>query len=117
VDSESECAKQDRGRATGKDFGITLPYPGGIQDGFPPLVARAIVSHQRAKVGDVVTWTTEGEGGNGYYSFYWIGSDGLQSKYQTISIRYLEPGTKVGYVEITSNGETIVRRTEMKIVK
>ncbi len=82
---------------------------------YPPLVANCLVSNTHVKVGDVVTWTTEGEGGNGYYSFYWYGDDGLESDYQTVSIRYMDPGVKTGTIEITSNNETISRTCSVTV--
>jgi hypothetical protein len=82
---------------------------------YPPITANCVVSTSRAEMGEVVTWSVRATGGNGYYSFKWTGTDGLESLYQTISIRYHQPGTKTGTVEITSYGETITRTCSVVI--
>jgi hypothetical protein len=86
-------------------------------DGYPPLVAACLTNVASAKVGEVVTFTCQGAGGNGYYSFAWTGTDGLNSNYQTVSIKYNSPGEKIGEVEITSNNTTIQRTCSVLITE
>jgi hypothetical protein len=82
---------------------------------YPPLQARCIVSTSRANIGETVTWTTEGSGGTGIYSFSWTGTDGLSSSHQTISKEYQTSGTKTGTVRITSGNQTITRTCSVVI--
>lgn len=84
---------------------------------YPPLSGSCTTSISRGYEGDIVTWTYQGVGGNGYYSFRWTGTDGLSSNYPTISKRYTNAGTKTGTVEITSNHQTITRTCAVVIEK
>lgn len=84
---------------------------------YPPLTGSCTTDIKRGVEGDVVTWTSQGVGGNGYYSFKWTGTDGLTSNYPTIGKRYTTAGTKTGTVEITSNYQTITRTCTVVIEK
>jgi hypothetical protein len=57
--------------------------------------------------GNSVTWTSSASGGNGIYSYTWSGTDGLSGYGSNLSYTYYNPGTKVGNVTITSNGQSI----------
>ena len=84
---------------------------------YPPLTGSCTTDIKRGVEGDVVTWTSQGVGGNGYYSFHWTGTDGLTSNYPTIGKKYTTAGTKTGTVEITSNYQTITRTCTVVIEK
>lgn len=101
-------------------FDSAIPAsPSGLPAGptsLPKFRASAIASSKTIKVGDVVTFTAEATGGNGYYSFYWTGTDNLNSLYQTISKRYAKPGLKRAVMEVTSNHETLTAEVSVKVL-
>jgi hypothetical protein len=64
----------------------------------------------RAKVGETVKFEATGQGGNGYYTYVWSGSDGLSDlnhRSYYIRVQYDTPGTKYAKVRITSNNDTV----------
>ena len=82
---------------------------------FPYVEATAFVKPKTAKVGEVVSFIADASGGNGFYSFYWEGSDGLKSFYPVIDKRFTTPGVKKATVEITSYNQTIKREVSIEI--
>ena len=54
-----------------------------------------------------VVWSANPSGGNGYYSYSWTGTDGLNSSYKDAYYNYSTTGTKYASVNITSGGHTI----------
>jgi len=60
--------------------------------------------------GPQVTWTGIASGGNGIYSYYWTGDEGLVAQGQYVSKTYLTNGVKNVYLTINSgDGQTITR--------
>ena len=54
-----------------------------------------------------VVWSANPSGGNGYYSYSWTGTDGLNSSHKDAYYNYSTTGTKHASVNITSGGHTI----------
>ena len=82
---------------------------------FPPVTGTCSVDVSRAETGDVVEWRAMGDGGDGYYSYTWSGTDGLSSVYPTITKIYNTSGTKTAKVIISSNGESVTRNCSVVI--
>jgi len=66
-------------------------------------------------VGGLVTWTASATGGNGLYTYYWTGDEGLSSNGQTAPKTYNTGGTKTANLTITSNGQSITRTCTMNV--
>lgn len=67
------------------------------------------------EVGGVVTWTASATGGNGFYTYYWTGDEGLSSNGQTASKTYNTGGTKTANLTIVSNGQSITRSCSVNV--
>ncbi len=66
-------------------------------------------------VGGLVTWTASATGGNGLYTYYWTGDEGLSSNGQTAPKTYNTGGTKTANLTITSNGQSITRTCTVNV--
>ena len=53
-----------------------------------------------------INWLANATGGNGSYNYTWTGTDGLYGNSSSVSNYYSSPGTKYGYVTVTSNGQS-----------
>lgn len=82
---------------------------------FPAVTGTCSVDVSHAETGDVVEWRAMGDGGDGYYSYTWSGTDGLSSVYPTITKIYNTSGTKTAKVIISSNGESVTRNCSVVI--
>ncbi len=58
-------------------------------------------------VGGTVNLTAQPAGGNGIYTYYWQGDEGLSSGNQSVSKSYTTTGTKLANVTVGSNGQTV----------
>ncbi|MFA6430384.1 MAG: PKD domain-containing protein [Candidatus Paceibacterota bacterium] len=67
------------------------------------------------EVGGVVTWTASATGGNGFYTYYWTGDEGLSSNGQTAPKTYNTGGTKTANLTIVSNGQSITRTCTVNV--
>jgi hypothetical protein len=67
------------------------------------------------EVGGLVTWTASVSGGNGFYTYYWSGDEGLSSNSQTAPKTYNTGGTKTANLTITSNGQSITRTCTVNV--
>ncbi|MCI5108780.1 MAG: hypothetical protein MRY49_02955 [Candidatus Pacebacteria bacterium] len=57
-------------------------------------------------VDERITWTAHASGGDGGYEYDWSGTDGLDGRGRTTSMRYDDDGTKRAYVTVESdNGD------------
>lgn len=66
-------------------------------------------------VGGLVTWTASATGGNGFYTYYWSGDEGLSSSGQTAPKTYSYGGTKNATLTITSGGQSITRTCSVNV--
>ena len=60
-----------------------------------------------ATIGQSVTWSANGSGGNGSYSYVWSGD--VSGSSQSVSTSYSSSGTKNATVYISSNGVSVTR--------
>jgi len=67
-------------------------------------------SVQASYMGNVVTWYATASGGNGYYSYSWIGSDGLYSNESNLGKIYYSSGQKYATVTVTSGGQSLTKQ-------
>lgn len=82
------------------------------------LTATCVASPVNANVGDNVIWTVYPTGGNGAYTYSWIGTDNLSygNAYQ-IQQRYFTPGVKTATVTVrASNGQSVVATCNTNII-
>jgi hypothetical protein len=67
-------------------------------------------------VGQSVTWSANAYNGNGYYTYAWTGTDGLQTgSYQSIQKTYTTPGQKQATVTVYSNGQTVTQTCTINV--
>lgn len=78
---------------------------GGTYNG--NLSAYCTATPSVANTNQSVNWTVYPTGGNGAYSYYWTGSDGLSGYNSSISQVYGSTGQKTATVTVTSNGQSI----------
>lgn len=69
----------------------------------------------QANIGDTVTFTGYGQGGSGFYTYTWSGTDGLSGNTRTVNKSYSTSGTKTATVYITSNGQQVTRTCSVVI--
>lgn len=86
-----------------------------VDEEFPAVTGTCSVDVSHAETGDVVEWSAMGDGGDGYYSYTWSGTDGLHSVYPVITKIYNTSGTKTANVVISSNGESVTRTCSVVI--
>jgi hypothetical protein len=67
-------------------------------------------------VGGTVSWTANASGGNGFYTYYWNGDDGVSSNGQYVSKTYYSPGVKNINLTIISDNQTITRTCSVNVV-
>lgn len=82
---------------------------------YPPTTGECTVDVSKAQVGEIVTFTGIGKGGNGYFTYEWSGTDGLQSYNRVVKVRYWDPGTKTATVKITSNNQSVTKTCKVVI--
>lgn len=78
---------------------------------YQPLTLSCFPDSSNIRVGDRLTWTVRASGGDGVYSYRWIGQ-GMTQPYgygRTLSAYYLVPGTYSLTVYVTSDGQTASR--------
>ena len=54
-----------------------------------------------------VVYSANPSGGNGYYSYSWIGAEDFSGNYRTVSKTYFTPGYKTASVTVSSNGQSV----------
>ncbi len=69
-----------------------------------------------AYVGNQVTWTATASGGNGYFEYSWVGTDGLSSTGNATAKTYYTTGVKVADVTVTSNGQSITKECLINVI-
>jgi hypothetical protein len=82
---------------------------------YGPLNGSCSAGVSNTEVGGVVTWTASATGGNGFYTYYWTGDEGLSSNGQTTAKTYNTGGTKTANLTIVSNGQTITRSCSVNV--
>ncbi len=60
-----------------------------------------------ATVGSNIGWYAVASGGNGIYTYSWVGSDGFSASGYIASKLYTSPGQKSATVMVSSNGRTV----------
>ncbi len=74
------------------------------------------VNPSSAYTGDSVNWTANANGGNGYYTYTWSGTDNMYGNNQNAYMTYNTPGTKYGYVTVYSGGQSITRTCSISVM-
>ena len=86
------------------------PYPNPVGYGYGSLNGSCSASFANSQTGMMVTWTGTASGGNGIYSYYWSGTNGLSGTGQYISETYPSVGVETADLTITSSdGQTVTR--------
>lgn len=77
---------------------------------YSPLLVSCYADIASAQAGTSVRWNAYVSGGNGSYSYSWVGSDGLPNLNQaTVNAYYPYAGTKVANVTVWSDGQVVTR--------
>jgi len=88
---------------------------GYYYNNYSQLNASCSAGVSNTEVGGVVTWTANATGGNGFYTYYWTGDEGLSSNSQTAPKTYNTGGTKTANLTVTSNGQSITRTCTVNV--
>ena len=73
------------------------------------LDASCVISPNNVYVNDSVTISANVSGGNGNYTYYWSGSDGISGSSQVITGRFTSSGSKTVSLTVTSNNQSVTR--------
>lgn len=90
-------------------------YNGGTTYTWTSLSGSCYANPATAYTGQAVTWNASGNGGNGYYSYAWTGTDNLFSSDKNPTKTYSFAGTKTATVTITSNGTSITKQCSVNV--
>ena len=71
------------------------------------ITANCYANPQTSYVGNPVTWYVTTSGGNGYFTYSWVGTDMFYGIQNAATKTYSYPGTKVATVTVTSNGQSV----------
>ena len=93
----------------------TYNYSGGTTYTWTSLSGTCYANPATAYTGQAVTWNADGSGGNGYYSYSWVGTDNLLSTDKSPVKVYNLAGTKTASVTITSNGTSVTKQCTMSV--
>jgi len=85
-----------------------LPY--GALYTWTNINVNCYASPQTAYVGSPVVWYATVSGGNGYYTYSWVGSDQLYASESAITKTYYSSGTKMATITVTSNGQQVSKQ-------
>jgi hypothetical protein len=77
--------------------------------------ANCYTNTQTAYQGNPITWYASVSGGNGYFTYYWAGSDGMFSTDSSVTRTYYTPGLKTATVNITSGGQTVTKQCSVYV--
>lgn len=69
-----------------------------------PINGTCYASPANVTVGQSVTWNVSANGGNGYYTYSWSGTDNLYGNNSNVNWSYSTPGYKTASVYIVSDG-------------
>jgi len=86
------------------------PSPYGTLYSWSNITVSCYANPQNAYVGSPVVWYASASGGNGYFSYAWVGSDQLYANESTVSKIYYSSGVKTASVTVTSNGQSITKQ-------
>jgi len=90
-----------------------LPY--GNSYTWTSMKVNCYANTQVARVGYPITWYATASGGNGYYSYAWVGSDQLYANENAVNKTYYYSGNKAAYVTVTSNGQSITKQCNVDV--
>ena len=71
-----------------------------------PISVQCYVDNISITTGQSVTWSAQVSGGNGVYSYFWSGNDGLFSTSSLFTLTYNTAGKKTAYVIVSSGGQS-----------
>ncbi len=77
---------------------------------YPAISAYCYPSSTGAIAGSQVTWYAVASGGNGYYSYFWQGSENLSGNTSVVNHVYNVRGTQSASVTIISNGQAVTKQ-------
>ncbi len=85
-------------------------FPYGTTYTWTNITANCYANPQTTYQGSPITWMVSASGGNGYFTYYWTGSDQLYSTNSTVTQSYYSSGQKVANVTVTSNGVSVTKQ-------
>lgn len=86
------------------------PSPYGTLYSWSNINVNCYANPQNAYVGSPVIWYASASGGNGYFSYAWVGSDQMYANESTVSKIYYSSGVKTATVTVTSNGQSVTKQ-------
>lgn len=89
----------------------TTPVPPTV----PTLDGYCTINPNYVNINQDVTFSATVTGGNGGYTYYWNGSDGIYSSSQSFTGRFGSTGTKTATVTITSGNQSITRSCSVNV--
>jgi len=103
------------GGALGYDTYNYSNYNGGFNNNNYQLSGSCSAGVSNTAVGGTVTWTGSASGGNGFYTYYWTGDEGISATGQYITKVYSYSGAKNVTLTIQSNGQSITRTCSVNV--
>jgi len=102
------------------DARINLVVLGGSGTNNVPVVqnnleASCVINPSTAYVGQSVSFYATATGGNGSYTYYWTGDNGLSASGQSFTGSFQYAGYKTATVTVSSNGQTITRSCNVNV--
>ena len=81
----------------------------GYYNNYSQLYVSCYANNTSVNTGTNTTWRASASGGNGYFTYYWSGTDYLSGSGNLINVTYSSPGTKTATVTVNSNGQSITQ--------
>ncbi|MDO8510281.1 MAG: PKD domain-containing protein [bacterium] len=81
----------------------------------PDFTASCTVNRSTASIDESVTYTANGSGGTGNYTYSWNGTDNLGGSSRSVSKSYGSAGTKSATVTVTSGNNSLTRTCNVVI--
>ena len=89
---------------------------GNYYNNYSQLNGSCSAGVSNTSVGGTVSWSANASGGNGFYTYYWYGDDGVSSNGQYVPKIYYSPGVKNVTLTVVSNNQTISRTCSVNVV-
>ena len=90
-----------------------LPY--GTLYTWTNINANCFANPQSSYQGSPVTWNVSATGGNGYFTYSWVGSDNMYANEASVNKTYFSSGVKTATVTVTSGGNSVTKQCSVNI--
>lgn len=102
---------------TSGDKTITRECSAKVQKPEVPALTGSCTAPASIRIGEMIEFKADAEGGNGSYTYSWSGTDNLSGNAKKVEKTYASHGEKHAKVTITSGDKTIIRECSTKVLK